>query len=196
MECMFACFGIAVNTCLESWHNLCRDGLELCFAFSWTRHKTHHRRTHHVLTYVVFQMIWWRRIFSLSLIKLLCNPLLRIVSNDVSPMCNLRGLNQEWRWLISSTPKLYILLCCWTQRVVWEQGVLKVQPMSIAIQHTGCLSTPTHHCNSLSPLFPTWAQTSMSNSGPRWKRPVMRNWIPVLKSMCVYTSHRIRACSY
>lgn len=66
MEHMFAYFGIAVDTCLESWCNLCKDGLELCFACSWTWHKTHHRRTHHVFN-VVFQMIWWWRIFSLSL---------------------------------------------------------------------------------------------------------------------------------
>lgn len=33
-----------------------------------------------------------------------CDPLVRRVSSDVSPMCNLRCLNHEWGWFISSTP--------------------------------------------------------------------------------------------
>lgn len=34
-----------------------------------------------------------------------CDLLLKAVPNDVSHMCNLRGCNRDWRWLILSTPK-------------------------------------------------------------------------------------------
>ena len=40
----------------------------------------------------------------LFFLMLTCDPLFRVVSNDVSLVCDLRGLNGQWRWLISSTP--------------------------------------------------------------------------------------------
>ena len=41
---------------------------------------------------------------------LLCNLLLRVVSDDVTTMCEIHDLNREWRRLISSTPK-FALFC-------------------------------------------------------------------------------------
>ena len=45
----------------------------------------------------------------LSLLLLACDPLLMAISNDVSPTCDRRGLNGQWRWLISSTPNFFPL---------------------------------------------------------------------------------------
>lgn len=62
-----------------------------------------------MLTLLNYPMTWWCNIFS----HVLCIHVIhfvRHVFDDVIPMCVLRGINNKWRWFVSSTPN-YASFC-------------------------------------------------------------------------------------
>lgn len=101
-----------------------------------------------------------------------CDRLLRVVPNDVSLMCDLRGYNRNWRWLISFTLNFTSLRVVkhWLRslrghrlRGWFHNKVLSKYNHCLQLFKTRVLCPPDMSLQFKLPFFLTLAWTNLSN---------------------------------